>query len=685
MTSLNSLHEENTTGLREFTSYPVDFQVKDFPLDYGTTIIRAVSNAFFFTKFTDENGNRNISANSSNLEELAHNVVLAYLDKGKVPEVVLQVDSEVFSNPENMGQKYKHLRDEPDEVAAQQIAKECGIVKDSVENPDFMPTLFKKVLDTLKTAGKDINTEELLPLFANAIKVQGVQMDEPIQTPSWSLSDPYQEGAEQIHSVQWAGKGLHSEKRVQIIGYPEKILEQYQTETQNLTRILKQHGFLTSEQTLEQLPLNESKLLQLSTSLNPDERRLLQKTAERAAMFEAATILPQQSLSQAKGQSVDVTPPAQAGIISKLNALLGKLENMSLYNLHENEQTSGVRVFEKYPADFQLADFPKDYANSTITNIDAAFFFCKAEAKDGKTTIVDEDKHLVQLAKNIIEATTDEYKPKVTFVVDETLVKDAEAFAKKYANRRPEYDAQKPETAEQIMRDEAQNISAKLTNPEYMASVFAKAAAELGQNAEEAQKTALTKKAEELAKENAITFQLGKMPEKGLEYPTWVLTTPREAGKPDLHGTQFTPPQTDKSSRPWVIGHPEKLKERFTEQHDAFLNSLTEEQISKEAKEAKDLSQVNTEKLSAEQKKELTVLNTMNPENIANANKMRESSAPAIAADEKSKDKEGKKGKKIFAIVGGVLAVVLAVVVGKNLMGGKDEPQQKLAAGGQGR
>lgn len=357
----------------------------------------------------------------------------------------------------------------------------------------------------------------------------------------------------------------------------------------------------------------------------------------------------------------------------------------SLYNLHEKKPTSGVRVFDNYPRDFQLVDFPKDYAESTITNINAAFFFCKAEEKDGKTTIVDEDKHLVKLAKNILEATTDEYKPKVTFVVDEDLVKNAEAFAKKYANRRPEFE-KSPEQAEQIMRDEAQNISAKLTNPEYMASVFAKAAAELGENAEEAQKAVFTKKAEELAKENAISFRLAKMPEKGLEYPTWVLKAPREEGKPELHGTQYTPPKTDKTARPWVIGHPEKLQERFATQSQAFLDGLKKKQF--QDPKNKGLSTVNEAMLSEAQQIELAQLRTMDPANIASANQMCENSKTPQEPEKGSKSAadDEKTGKKRKFLIGGavVTAAAIAVFVAKKLMGGKEEPQ-KAAAGGHGR
>ena len=181
-------------GYQESDRYPAAFQVVDFPKFADVVRITGNNQAFFFARAEkDSEGNiTGIVEDTKNLKSLIREIY----DSGNSPDsrtkFHMQIDADVFNNPDAFIQKYQSLRAEPTlEKREELLGQEVKIIKDFVEN-DGIHTLVKEVISEARRETVTDGTNRSLPepvlnalatkFLTENFKLEGVVVDGKAQT-----------------------------------------------------------------------------------------------------------------------------------------------------------------------------------------------------------------------------------------------------------------------------------------------------------------------------------------------------------------------------------------------------------------------------------------------------------------------------------------------------------------------
>ncbi|HEU5048495.1 MAG TPA: hypothetical protein VFT64_11710 [Rickettsiales bacterium] len=173
-----------------------------------------------------------IEANTAALKALVLNIVERGVTAAKRPSVRLQIDADVFENPERFVTKYQALRSEPDEETRRYLlGKEAETIRNFVESGEMR----KVISDVIGTEAEERNGYTLPPLALSKrvdefleknFRLEGVRTEQALPFATWEIKSeegtflarqeyshstymtdrPWQLGIEQELSVL-AGKG----------------------------------------------------------------------------------------------------------------------------------------------------------------------------------------------------------------------------------------------------------------------------------------------------------------------------------------------------------------------------------------------------------------------------------------------------------------------------------------------
>ncbi len=182
-------------GYREFPGYPAQFQVVDFP-GYGPyTCITGNNQAFFFAKaVTDEQtGAVRIVPNQENLKKLLAAIIAQSPDDPeKCPIFYMQIDADVFENPERFVDNYQSLRKEPDESERRRLLREEIDIIGHFVNGHGLYSLAKSVLkENADRLGQTLSEMQLNNLTTNFMGtnfcLKGVRTNKPLLFATWEV------------------------------------------------------------------------------------------------------------------------------------------------------------------------------------------------------------------------------------------------------------------------------------------------------------------------------------------------------------------------------------------------------------------------------------------------------------------------------------------------------------------
>lgn len=179
----------DVSGYKGYDSYPVAFQAADFP-KYGNTRITGNSQAFFFVEGIKKDGQVvDIQLQTKHLKTLIANTLQAE-DR---PQVSLQIDADVFENPEVYVDKYQKLRSEPEEATRRELlGKEAQMIREFV-NEGGIKALVKETMQELAEArnGKKLPENALETMadgfLKNNFHLEGLRTQEPLQFATWEV------------------------------------------------------------------------------------------------------------------------------------------------------------------------------------------------------------------------------------------------------------------------------------------------------------------------------------------------------------------------------------------------------------------------------------------------------------------------------------------------------------------
>lgn len=192
--------EDPFSGYRGFSSYPVAYQATEFP-QYGHEIrITGNNQAFFFVSGLKDSGSNQITdvqSNTTHLRKLIKNI----LSQGNTPQdrplVRLQIDADVFENPQRFVGKYQNLRSESEQAERERLlGKEATLIRDFVNNGGLV-TLVKEAFQQRAIDRQDPfgQTEEKIDrdvrdFLVDNLRLEGVRTTRPLNFATWEIKSP---------------------------------------------------------------------------------------------------------------------------------------------------------------------------------------------------------------------------------------------------------------------------------------------------------------------------------------------------------------------------------------------------------------------------------------------------------------------------------------------------------------
>lgn len=183
------------SGYREHSKYPTAFQAPEFP-KYGDEIrITAANQAFFFAQEVKSADGQvtDVAPNTDKLRELITNIIKRGNQADNRPTVRLQVDADLFENPEKFIDKYHDLHLEEDVAKRRELlGKETDIIRDFVQSGGIK-TMVKEALqkNTTENGGPSLPDNVLEELskrfFEKNFKLEGVRTAEALPYATWKV------------------------------------------------------------------------------------------------------------------------------------------------------------------------------------------------------------------------------------------------------------------------------------------------------------------------------------------------------------------------------------------------------------------------------------------------------------------------------------------------------------------
>lgn len=195
---------EQVPGYRGFGSYPSDYQAAQFPAHGDSIRITGNNQAFFFAQGEKNAAGKivDVKLNTRALEELVANIVGQGATANERPIVRLQIDADVFENPERFIKKYQDLRPEPEQAKREEwLGKEAEIIRDFVNEGGLYSVVKQALQSDAKKRGEDENlndtalkdrAEEFLRMN---FKLEGLRTEQPMQFATWEIISPQGEFA----------------------------------------------------------------------------------------------------------------------------------------------------------------------------------------------------------------------------------------------------------------------------------------------------------------------------------------------------------------------------------------------------------------------------------------------------------------------------------------------------------
>lgn len=195
---LKTTTDTDPAGYRGFAGYPSAYQAAEFPA-YGKEVrITGNNQAFFFVAGVKDASAQviDVQPNDTAFKKLIANIIGQGSDADQRPLMRLQIDADVFENPERFVAKYQTLRSEPTQAERERLlGKEAETIRAFVNDGGMYSLVRDAVAGDLKTRSGTPPTKKQIDgatqeFFAKNFRLEGVRTQQPLQFATWEIASP---------------------------------------------------------------------------------------------------------------------------------------------------------------------------------------------------------------------------------------------------------------------------------------------------------------------------------------------------------------------------------------------------------------------------------------------------------------------------------------------------------------